>query len=223
MATIAPSILGADFARLGDEIHSAEAAGVTFFHLDIMDGHFVPNISYGPDIVRTINRLTDGYLDAHLMLTEPEKYFEAFARAGADAITFHLEVHPNPIPYARQLRQMNLQPGLSVNPDMPIEKALPFLEHFDLLLIMSVFPGFGGQSFIEDSIARVRTAREYIDAHGLTTRISVDGGIDRSNASRIVAAGADILVMGTAFFGSDDRQGLVNLVHSLTYSKSHIS
>lgn len=220
MATIAPSILGADFARLGEEIKSAETVGVTFFHLDIMDGHFVPNISYGPGVTRTVNQLTDGYLDVHLMLSEPEKYFEVFAKSGADAITFHLEVHPNPIPYARQIREMGLQPGLSLNPDLPIEKALPFLEHFDLLLIMSVFPGFGGQSFIEDSIGRVRTARRFIDSQGLTTRISVDGGVDRSNADRVVHAGADILVMGTAFFGSNDRAGLVSHVKSLSYNRN---
>ncbi|MBD3403468.1 ribulose-phosphate 3-epimerase [candidate division GN15 bacterium] len=220
MATLAPSILGADFSRLGDEIQSADAAGVRFFHLDIMDGHFVPNISYGPGIVKTIDKLTDGFLDAHLMLSEPEKYFDAFKKAGADAITFHLEVHPDPLPYAQQIRQLGLQPGLSLNPDMPIEKALPFLAHFDLLLIMSVFPGFGGQSFIEDTIGRIRTAREHIDRESLTTKISVDGGVDRTNAERVVEAGADILVMGTAFFTSDDRPGLVKHVNSLSHQKS---
>lgn len=220
MATIAPSILAADFSRLGEEIKDAEQAGVDFFHLDIMDGHFVPNISYGPDICKTINKITDGYLDTHLMLSEPEKYFEAFAKAGVDSLTIHLEVHPEPAPFAKQIRALGMAPGLSLNPDMPIEKALPHLVHFDLLLIMSVFPGFGGQSFIEESIGRTETAREFIDKHGLKTQISVDGGVDRNNAARVVNAGADILVMGTAFFRSEDRRELVTHVKSLTHKRS---
>lgn len=220
MATIAPSILAADFSRLGEEIKDAEQAGVDFFHLDIMDGHFVPNISYGPDICKTINKITDGYLDTHLMLAEPEKYFEAFAKAGVDSLTIHLEVHPEPAPYAKEIRALGMAPGLSLNPDMPIEMALPHLEHFDLLLIMSVFPGFGGQSFIEASIGRTETAREFVDKHGLKTKISVDGGVDRTNAARVVDAGADILVMGTAFFRSEDRRELVSHVTSLTHKRS---
>jgi len=220
MATIAPSILAADFSRLGEEIRDAEQAGVDYFHLDIMDGHFVPNISYGPGICKTINKITGGYLDTHLMLSEPEKYFEAFAKAGVDRLTIHLEVHPEPAPVAEQIRSLGLAAGLSLNPDMPIDKALPHLEHFDLLLIMSVFPGFGGQSFIEESIGRIETARKYIDSHGLKTKISVDGGVDRRNASRVVDAGADILVMGTAFFRSEDRRGLVSHVKSLSHKRS---
>lgn len=217
MATLAPSILGADFARLGEEIASAEKAGVTFYHLDIMDGHFVPNISYGPAVVRTIDKMSSGYMDAHLMLSEPEKYFEDFAKAGADNITFHWQVHPEPVPYAKQIKALGLQAGLSVNPDIPVEKALPFLEHFDLFLIMSVFPGFGGQKFIEESIERIACTREFIDSEGLSTKIQVDGGVDADNAERVVQAGADILVMGTAFFGASDRAGLVSLVESLQY------
>ena len=215
MARLAPSVLGADFAQLGNEISSAEQAGVDIFHLDIMDGHFVPNISYGPGIVKTINKLTDAYLDVHLMLSEPEKYFEPFAAAGADCITFHLEVHPQPEPMIQKIRALEIDAGLSINPDMPIERVLPFLKHVDLLLIMSVFPGFGGQKFIEDSIGKVTTARRYIDEHGLSTNISVDGGVDAGNAARVVAAGADILVMGTAFFGAADRPALYELVRAL--------
>jgi ribulose-phosphate 3-epimerase len=209
MAQIAPSILGANFAHLSDEIASADQAGIKLYHLDIMDGHFVPNISFGPGIVKTINGLTNAFLDVHLMLSEPEKYFDPFTKAGADSITFHLEVHPNPEPLAQALKRAGVQAGISINPDMPVERVLPFLRHFDLLLIMSVFPGFGGQKFIESALPKISIARDYIDDHGLKTLIEVDGGIDGNNAAEVVAAGADLLVMGTGFFGRQDRGKLV--------------
>jgi ribulose-phosphate 3-epimerase len=216
MAIIAPSILGADFARLGEEITSAENAGVDFYHLDIMDGHFVPNISFGPSVVKTINSLTDGYLDVHLMLSEPEKFFEDFAKAGADGISFHWQVHPEPVPYAKQLKALGVDAGLVINPDVPVANVLPYLEHFDLFLLMSVYPGFGGQKFITESLSRLEEARAFIDREGLSTRLQIDGGVDASNAAEVVAAGAEILVMGTAFFGSEDRRSLVDQVKSLT-------
>lgn len=215
MANIAPSVLGADFGHLHDEVLSAAAAGADMLHLDIMDGHFVPNISYGPGIVKTINNATDLFLDTHLMLSEPEKYFEAFVKAGSDAITFHIEVHPDPRPFAEQLHGMGVQAGISLNPDKTADLVLPYLGHFDLLLVMSVFPGFGGQSFIESSLETVAAARRKIDAEGLETKIMVDGGVDASNAARVVEAGADILVMGTAFFTAPNREALVDLVHKL--------
>jgi len=215
MIQIAPSVLGADFGRLADEIKSADQAGIRMYHLDIMDGHFVPNISFGPGIVKTIDKLTGGFLDVHLMLSEPEKYFEPFVKAGADSITFHLEVHPEPVAYADKLRQLGVQTGISINPDMPVERVLPFLAEFDLLLIMSVFPGFGGQKFIESALTSIRTARAYIDSHHLRTQIQVDGGVDGSNAAEVVAAGANILVMGTGFFGRQDRAQLVQDISRL--------
>ena len=215
MIKLAPSVLGADFSRLGEEIASAGEVGADMLHLDIMDGHFVPNISFGPGIVKTINGLTDMYLDVHLMLSEPEKYFEAFVKAGGDAVTFHIEVHPDPVPYAKQIRDLGAQPGLSINPDHTAEMVLPYLEYFDYLLVMSVFPGFGGQSFIESSLDTIAAARREIDQRGLKTQIMVDGGVDGDNAERVAGAGADILVMGTAFFRADDRRALVQKVHSL--------
>ncbi len=209
MPTIAPSILGADFGHLAEEVAGAESSGVSMLHLDIMDGHFVPNISFGPGIVRTIDRLTNLYLDVHLMLSEPERYFKAFVEAGADRITFHLEVHPEPTSVVHELRKLGVEAGISLNPDMPIERVLPYLKEFDLLLIMSVFPGFGGQEFIPASLSRIRAARDYIDSHGLRTQISVDGGVDRSTAGAVLDAGADILVMGTGFFKESDRRTLI--------------
>jgi len=215
MAKIAPSVLGADFSRLGEEIKSADNAGIEILHLDIMDGHFVPNISFGPAIVKTIDKLTGAYLDVHLMLSEPEKYFEDFVKAGADCITFHYQVHPEPKPYVEQLRKLGVKAGYSINPDIEIEKVLPHLEHFDLFLLMSVYPGFGGQKFIRSVLSKISTAREYIDKHNLSTVIAVDGGVDADNAAEVTAAGADWLVMGTAFFSSDDRRGLVEMVNKL--------
>ena len=215
MAILAPSVLAADFARLGEEIKDAEQNGADYFHLDIMDGHFVPNISFGPAIVKTVNRLTDGFLDVHLMLTEPEKYFEDFAKAGADNITFHISVHPDPVAHAEAIRKLGIKAGISVNPDVLVDRVKPYLEHFDTLLLMSVFPGFGGQKFIDSVLPKIAEAREFIDKHGLSTKISVDGGVDAENAKMVVNAGADILVMGTAFFHSDDRAAMIKLVNQL--------
>ena len=205
MTKVAPSVLAADFSRLAEEIAKAEKAGVELLHLDIMDGHFVPNISFGPAIVKTIDKLTPLFLDVHLMLSNPDDYFEPFIKAGADSITFHLEARPNPIDLAKQLKKMGVEAGISINPDTDAEKVLPYLEHFDLFLVMSVFPGFGGQSFIETSLKAVELARKHIDANGLKTKIAIDGGVDSNNAERVVVAGADILVMGTAFFRSEDQ------------------
>jgi ribulose-phosphate 3-epimerase len=222
MSKLAPSVLAADFAHLEKDIKSAEQAGISMLHLDIMDGHFVPNISFGPAIVKTIDAITDVFLDVHLMLSEPERYFEDFVKAGADAITFHLEVHPEPAKHAAKLKELGVQSGISINPDMPGENVLPHLEHFDFLLIMSVYPGFGGQKFIESAIPKISLARQHIDHHGLRTQIMVDGGVDASNAGRVIEAGADVLVMGTAFFGAEDRAEMVRLVET-TLSQARVT
>ncbi len=218
MAKIAPSVLGADFSRVGDEIKSAVEAGADHFHLDIMDGHFVPNLSFGPKMVKTVNKLTNAFIDVHLMLDNPEKFFEPIAKAGADSITFHIQVHPEPVAYVEQLRELGIQAGISVNPDVSFDDVAPYLEHFDNLLVMSVYPGFGGQEFIKSVLPKIAQARDFIDSHGLKTTIAVDGGVDETNAHTVVNAGANILVMGSAFFGSKNRRELVKLVHGLKRS-----
>ena len=215
MAKIAPSVLGADFSRLAEDIRNADNSGIDMFHLDIMDGHFVPNISFGPALVKTVNSLSDTFLDVHLMLSEPEKYFEPFIKAGADSITFHIEVQPDPKDVIQQLRDMKCEVGLSLNPDTPVDTVLPYLQYVDMLLVMSVHPGFGGQKFIESALDKIRTARKYISDHSLSTVIQVDGGIGPDNASTVMEAGADILVMGSAFFGSQNRAELGSMVHGL--------
>lgn len=215
MAKIAPSVLGADFSRLAEEIKDCDRLGVDWLHLDIMDGHFVPNISFGPGMVGTLNKLTDKFLDVHLMLSQPQKYFERFVRAGADLITIHIEVHKDPRKHCRTLRKLGVKTGLSLNPKTSIQKVLPYLEHFDLLLVMSVQPGFGGQAFMESALRKVEKARTFIDKNNLSTLIEIDGGVDGENAQRCVDAGADILVIGNAFFKSTDRMALTRKVQSL--------
>ena len=215
MAKIAPSVLGADFSRLAEEIKDCDRLGVDWLHLDIMDGHFVPNISFGSGIVKTIDKLTDKFLDVHLMLSQPEKYFEPFAKAGADLITFHIEVHPDPRRHCKVLKKMGVKTGLSLNPKTSVQKVLPYLEYFDLLLVMSVNPGFGGQSFIESVLAKVEKVRKHIDKNSLNTLIEIDGGIDGDNAQHCVDAGVDILVIGSAFFNATDRKKLTQKIQWL--------
>ena len=215
MIKIAPSVLAVDFTKLGEEIKSADDCGVDWHHLDIMDGHFVPNISFGPSLVKTINNISDIYLDVHLMLSEPEKYFDDFKNAGADAITFHIEVHPDPKENLQRIKDLGMHAGISLNPDAKAEQVIPYLQYCDLLLVMSVFPGFGGQSFIESSLETITACRKHIDENNLNCQISVDGGVGRENAQRVVDAGADVLVMGSAFYKSLERQKLVEFVHSI--------
>ena len=207
---VAPSILAADFCRLGDDIRRVETAGADMIHVDIMDAHFVPNLSLGPGIVEAIRPLTKLHFDVHLMMDNPQKYLKTFADAGADGLTVHLEVCPEPDAILDEIGALGLTRGLSINPDMPVEKLRGKVSKVDRLLLMCVFPGFGGQKFIPESLARIAEARALLDAEGRqTTEIAVDGGVGAANAPDIIKAGADLLVGGTAIFGAPDAAGAI--------------
>ena len=207
MAIVAPSILSADFARLGEEIDSISAA--EWIHVDVMDGRFVPNITIGPLVVKALRPLTDKVMDCHLMIVEPDKYIEDFASAGADYITVHAEACLHLDRSIQAIKQAGAKAGISLNPHTS-ESVLDYvLEELDLVLIMSVNPGFGGQSLIERVFSKIERVRERIDAQGLSTLIQVDGGVKMHNAHRFTDAGADILVSGSGVFGADDRTAAI--------------
>jgi ribulose-phosphate 3-epimerase len=197
---IAPSILSADFSDLASAIHAVDAA-TDRLHIDVMDGHFVPNLTLGPSVVASIRRCSAKFFDCHLMVTDPGDYLGAFAEAGADGCTVHVEVGDTAALIA-QARALELNVGLACNPDTPFESVAPWLEMVDLVLCMTVFPGFAGQAFIESVLDKVALVRAAIDRGGLAVDIEVDGGIDHETAPRAVAAGANVLVAGSAIFGA---------------------
>jgi ribulose-phosphate 3-epimerase len=212
---IAPSLLACDFGHLATEVHRLEEAEVEVLHLDVMDGHFVPNLSFGIPIVQAVRRLTDRVLDVHLMISEPHRYLEAFRKAGADLLTIHIETVPQPVELLERIRQLGAGAGLSLNPPTPVAAVEPFLDHCDLVLVMSVMPGFGGQSFEPVALDKLRRLKSLA---GDRVLLSVDGGVDHSNLSSCVQAGAGLLVMGTAFFRrhdySEHHQELMSLAQS---------
>ncbi len=201
---IAPSLLAADFTCLRTEVWKAEAGGADLLHLDVMDGHFVPNITFGPIVVKTVRRLTHLKLDVHLMIQQPARYVDQFAASGADSITVHIETCHNLPGMIRQIRTQQVCVGVALNPDTPIDVVRPVLDQLDLVLVMSVNPGFGGQTFIPSCLRKIRQLRRWIDQAGLKTEIEVDGGIWPQTALRVKQAGVDILVAGSAIFGSGD-------------------
>lgn len=209
-ALVAPSILSADFSKLGSEIRSVTRAGADFIHVDVMDAHFVPNLTIGPPVIRMVRGVSRLPFDVHLMMTHPQKYLDAFARAGADYLTVHVEACGRNLPaLARSIRDLGVLPGVAVNPETPFSRVLPYLKHFDLLLLMTVHPGFGGQKFLQDVLPKMRSARKWMDQHRRDMILSVDGGIDPKTAKLARKAGAQLLVAGSAVFGSDDYAGAI--------------
>lgn len=199
---IAPSILAADFACLGEQVKAVEAAGATILHVDVMDGHFVPNISIGLPVVASLRATTKMILDTHLMISEPDKYIEKFAQAGADMISVHVEAVPHLHRTLELIRSVGCRPGIAINPGTSLTTLDEILPYTDFILIMSVNPGFGGQKFIRSSLAKIAKLRAMIQARDLNVHIEVDGGIDLTTAALVTEAGAEWLVAGSAIFGA---------------------
>lgn len=210
---IAPSVLSADFAKMGEEIKSVEQAGADVIHLDVMDGVFVPNITFGIKMVADVRRITSLPLDCHLMIVHPEKYVKDFAKAGADYITVHYEACGESLKDTLlQIRENNVKCGLVINPDTPIEKIENLIPLCDMVLVMSVFPGFGGQKFIADVLDKCRAIRKIIDENNLDCLLEIDGGINADTAKSAREAGCDVLVAGSAVFGASDRVAAISAV-----------
>ncbi len=212
---IAASILAADFGNLLDDVKSAEDAGVDMLHVDVMDGHFVPNISIGPPVINALKGKTSLPLDVHLMIENPEKYIKAFVEAGSDYLTFHVEIRAQITKIIEEISTLNVKPGLSLNPETSPMRLEPYLDRIDSVLVMTVSPGFGGQKLKQEAVNKIFELRSKIDKKLLKTLIAVDGGVNAGNSGKLIEAGADILVAGTAIFGARDRKKAVDaLRHS---------
>jgi ribulose-phosphate 3-epimerase len=201
---VSPSLLSSDFGRLAEEVRAVEAAGADWIHVDVMDGRFVPNLTLGPVVVQAIKKAATRPLDVHLMIVEPERYIDAFVKAGADILTVHVEACTHLHRVLQQIRQAGARPAVVLNPVTPLTAVEEVLDEVEMVLLMSVNPGFGGQSFIPQTVDRVRRLRAMLDARGLNTDIEVDGGINAETARRVVEAGASVLVAGSHVFGSKD-------------------
>jgi ribulose-phosphate 3-epimerase len=212
MVKIAPSILSADFSKLGEEIIAAEKAGADLVHVDVMDGHFVPNITIGPPVVKSIKKIASLPLDVHLMIEDPDKYINDFAQSGSDIITVHAEASVHLHRTIQNIKECGIKAAVSINPATPLSHIEVILPYVDMVLIMSVNPGFGGQKFIPEVLAKIKMLKDMIKKQKLNVDIEVDGGINIDNVAEVSGAGADILVMGNAFYNSKDYSETVRIV-----------
>jgi len=215
MKKIAPSILSADFSRLGEEVRAVEEAGADVIHVDVMDGHFVPNITIGPLVVEGLKKLTSLPLDVHLMIEKPERYIEPFAQAGSAWLTFHAEVCSRLRSVIKKVRQLNVRPGVVLNPSTPLKALYPILEEIGLVLLMSVNPGFSGQSFIPATLKKIERLRKIIDQNRYPLEIEVDGGIKVENIGEVSRAGGDIFVLGTGIFKTKDYKETISQLRQI--------
>ncbi len=211
-AVLAPSILSADFARLGAEVLAVEAGGAAMVHVDVMDGHFVPNLTIGPAVTAAMRRVTELPLDCHLMVERPSRFLEPFIEAGADMLSFHVEAEPHLHRTVRRIQELGAKAGVALNPATPLSTLQDILPEADFVLLMSVNPGFGGQRFIPQVLEKARRLRELVDSQRLDTRIEIDGGVTLENLEEVAAAGVDIVVAGSAVFGTGDAQGAAETI-----------
>ncbi len=219
MLRIAPSILSADFLRLGDDIKAAEIAGADLLHIDIIDGHFVPNITIGPAIIEAINKITELPLDVHLMIENPDNYIKNFIDAGADYLTVHYEAAIHLHRTIQYIKEKGIKAGVSLNPSTPVNSLEEVINDIDMVLIMSVNPGFGGQKYIQKSTDKIKRLKKLVTEKSSNALIEVDGGIGIDNALEVISAGADILVMGSAFFNSGDYETFIKKIRNIAGNK----
>ena len=209
---LSPSILAADFKNLGQQIADVDNAGAQYIHIDVMDGSFVPSISFGMPLIKSIRSATDKVFDVHLMIVDPIRYIKEFSEIGADIITFHLEAASDPMAVIDLIRSLGKKAGMSIKPATPVEELTPYLDKLDMILIMTVEPGFGGQPFIEKSYERIRAVRKMLNDRGLETDIQVDGGITTGNIRKVIEAGANVIVAGSSVYKGDAKENTKELL-----------